>query len=139
MNNAVFGKTTENLFKRLIVQLVSNQSNTRKLTTKPTCWNRPIYVGSSILDLSKHLCTISITIIWTQSMDLTHCCCLPTLIVYVIPLFHLHRMFIKIWWKTNIFSTHRNMTQTIHYIVQKIRKSCGKGRTKHMASQYNNS
>ena len=84
MNNAVFEKTTENLCKRLIVQLVNNQSKAQMLTTKPSFHafkifkedlvavhmlkqklylNRPIYVGFSILDLSKHLCTISITII----------------------------------------------------------------------------
>ena len=76
MNNAVFGKTLENLRKRLRVQLVNNQSKVRKLTGKPTfhafrifnedlvaghilqqCLylNRPIYVGFCILDLSKIL------------------------------------------------------------------------------------
>jgi hypothetical protein len=72
MNNAVFGKTIENLRKRLIVQLVNNQSKARKLTSKPTFHafrifnedlvavhmlkqrlylNRPIYVGFTILDV----------------------------------------------------------------------------------------
>jgi len=76
MNNAVFGKTMENLRKRLLVQLVNSQSKARKLTSKPTFHafrifnedlvaihmlkqklylNRPIYVGFSILDLSKIL------------------------------------------------------------------------------------
>jgi hypothetical protein len=76
MNNAVFGKTIENLRKRLIVQLVNNQSKARKLTSKPTFHafrifnedlvavhmlkqrlylNRPIYVGFTILDVSKTL------------------------------------------------------------------------------------
>ena len=76
MNNAVFGKTMENLRKRMDVQLVNNQSKARKLTSKPTFHafkifnedlvavhmskqklylNRPIYVGFSILDLSKTL------------------------------------------------------------------------------------
>jgi hypothetical protein len=36
MNNAVLGKTMENLPKRLIVQLVNNQAKARKLTSKPT-------------------------------------------------------------------------------------------------------
>jgi hypothetical protein len=76
MNNAVFGNTMENLRKRLIVELVSNQSKTRKLTSKPffhafrifyndlvavhmfkqhLYLNRPIYVGFTILDVSKTL------------------------------------------------------------------------------------
>ncbi len=76
MNNAVFGKTMENLRKRLIVELVNNQSKARTLTSKPSFHafkifnedlvaihmlkqklylNRPIYVGFSILDLSKTL------------------------------------------------------------------------------------
>ena len=76
MNNAVFGNTMENLRKRLIVELVSNQSKTRKLTSKPSFHafrifnndlvaahmlkqhlylNRPIYVGFTILDVSKTL------------------------------------------------------------------------------------
>ena len=74
MNIAVLGKTMENLRKRLIVQLVKNQSKARKMTSKPSFHafkivnedyvavhmlkqklylNRPIYVGFSILDLSK--------------------------------------------------------------------------------------
>ena len=76
MNTAVFRKTMENLRKRLIVELVNNQSKARKLTRKPTFHafkifnedlvavhmlkqklylNRPIYVGFSILDFSKIL------------------------------------------------------------------------------------
>ena len=79
MNNSVFGKTMENLRKRINVQLVkgNNEMNKlRKLIAKPSFntfkvfndnlvavhmykdtlkLNRPIYVGMSILDLSKHL------------------------------------------------------------------------------------
>ena len=76
MNNAVFGKTMENLRKRRIVELVNNQSKAWKLTSKPSFHafriinedlvaihmrkqklylNRSIYVGFSILDLSKTL------------------------------------------------------------------------------------
>ena len=36
MNSAVFGKTMENLPKRLIVQLANSQSKARKLTSKPS-------------------------------------------------------------------------------------------------------
>ena len=70
MNTAVFGKAMENLRKRLLIQLVNNQSKARRLTSKPTFHpfrifnedivavhmlkqrlylNRPIYVGFSIL------------------------------------------------------------------------------------------
>ena len=72
MNNAVFGKTMENLHKRLIVQLVNNQSKARKLIfhafrifnedlvavhmlKQRLYLNRPIYVGFTILDVSKTL------------------------------------------------------------------------------------
>ena len=76
MNNSVFGKTMENLRKRIDVKLVNSEKKVRKLTCKPTFHafkmfnedlaaihlrkaklklNRPIYVGFSILDLSKTL------------------------------------------------------------------------------------
>jgi hypothetical protein len=76
MNNAVFGNTMENLRKRLIVELVSNQSKTRNLTSKFSFHafrifnndlvavhmlkqhlylNRSIYVGFTILDVSNTL------------------------------------------------------------------------------------
>jgi hypothetical protein len=78
MNNSVFGKTRENLRKRVDVKLVrsSEEDRLRKLIAKPNyarckifdddlaaqhmhktslCLNRPIYLGMSILDLSKLL------------------------------------------------------------------------------------
>ena len=76
MNNSVFGKTMENLRKRVDVRLVTNENKLLKLTSKPTyvsskifnenlvavhkiketlTLNRPAYVGASILDLSKTL------------------------------------------------------------------------------------
>ena len=78
MNNSVFGKTMENLRKRINVHLVKSGENDklRKLISKPSFnafkvfnenlaavhmhkdtvrLNRPIYVGMSILDLSKNL------------------------------------------------------------------------------------
>ncbi|KAK3731226.1 hypothetical protein QZH41_004694 [Actinostola sp. cb2023] len=76
MNNSVFGKTMENLRKRVSVRLVNTPKQLKKLTAnplfdyfrifdenlvgvnmkKPTLYlNRPIYVGFCILDLSKVL------------------------------------------------------------------------------------
>ena len=76
MNNIVFGKTMENLRKRVDVRLVTNEKKLLKLTSKPTyvstkifnenlvavhkikealTLNRPAYVGMCILDLSKTL------------------------------------------------------------------------------------
>ncbi len=76
MNNSVFGKTMENLRKRVDVRLVTNEKKLLKLASKPTyvsskifngnlvavhkiketlTLNRPAYVGMCILDLSKTL------------------------------------------------------------------------------------
>lgn len=76
MNNSVFGKTMENLRKRTDIRLVHNAKTMKKLCAKPSfktfkifnsdlagvhlmqtkiVLNRPIYVGASVLDLSKVL------------------------------------------------------------------------------------
>ena len=76
MNNSVFGKTMENLRKRVDVRLVTNEKKLLKMSSKPTyvsskifnenlvavhkiketlTLNRPAYVGMCILDLSKTL------------------------------------------------------------------------------------
>ena len=76
MNNSVFGKTMENLRKRVDVRLITDEKKLLKYTSKPTyvsskifnenlvavhkiketlTLNRPAYVGMCILDLSKTL------------------------------------------------------------------------------------
>ena len=76
MNNSVFGKTMENIRKRVDVRLVTDEKKLLKITSKPTYFsskifnenlvavhkiketltlNRPAYVGMCILDLSKTL------------------------------------------------------------------------------------
>ena len=76
MNNSVFGKTMENIRNRVDVQLVKNKEQAQKLVNKPNfesfkifsenliaChmkktklrFDKPIYVGMSILELSKTL------------------------------------------------------------------------------------
>ena len=76
MNNSVFGKTMENIRKRVYVRLVTDENKLLKMAAKPTyvsskifnenlvavhkiketlTLNRPAYVGMCILDLSKTL------------------------------------------------------------------------------------
>ena len=76
MNNSVFGKTIENIRKRQNVILLDDKKQALKLSSKPNfdritifdsnriaChmkktevyFNKPIYVGQAILDLSKTL------------------------------------------------------------------------------------
>ena len=76
MNNSVFGKTIENIRKRQNIILVDNRKVAQKLTNRPNFeratifdknlialhlkrtevyFNKPVYVGQAILDLSKTL------------------------------------------------------------------------------------
>ena len=76
MNNSVFGKTMENIRKRVDIELVNNKEKAEKLSAKPNfnhcnifnenlvaihmkktklVFNKPVYLGMCILDLSKTL------------------------------------------------------------------------------------
>ena len=76
MNNSVFGKTMENIDSRVNIGLVCDELKAIKHTAKPNyerltivdenlvaihikntkiCYNKPIYLGMSILDLSKKI------------------------------------------------------------------------------------
>ena len=76
MNNSVFGKTMENIRNRVDVRLVNHQNKAKKLISKPNlkhwtrfdenliavhlkrtklAFNKPVYCGMAILDISKTL------------------------------------------------------------------------------------
>ena len=76
MNNSVFGKTMENIRNRVDIKLITNEKEAKKLISKPNFhhrtiftenliavhmkktkvyYNKPIYLGMCILDLSKTL------------------------------------------------------------------------------------
>ena len=76
MNNSVFGKTMENIRNRVDIKLVTDKKKARKLAAKPNfnhcnifskdlaaihmkktelTFNKPVYLGMCILDLSKTL------------------------------------------------------------------------------------
>ena len=76
MNNSVFGKTIENIRKRQNIFLIDNRKKAAKLSSRPNFdratifdknliavhmkktevyFNKPVYVGQAILDLSKTL------------------------------------------------------------------------------------
>ena len=76
MNNSVFGKILENIRNRVDIRLISSNNVAQKLAAKPNfdrCtifdenliavhmkktklyFNKPVYLGMSILDLSKPL------------------------------------------------------------------------------------
>ena len=87
MINSVYGKTMENLQKIINVRLVNNAKDLIKYTSKPTyithkifgkncaaiheikpglMLNKPIYVGFTVLDLSKWEIMTSITTLLTK-------------------------------------------------------------------------
>ena len=66
LNNAVYGKTMENMRERIKIRVVKNIQDFIKYTSRPTCvnWklfsnkisltlNEPIYVGFTVLEISK--------------------------------------------------------------------------------------
>ena len=76
MNNAVYGKTMENVRKLRDIKLVSTDAERKKLVAKPNCYtwkqfsehlmaiemkrtkihmNKPVCVGQGVLDISKTL------------------------------------------------------------------------------------
>ena len=98
MNNSIFGKTIENIRKRQNIILVDNRQKAVKLISRPNFdratifdknliavhmkktevyFNKPVYVGQAILDLSKTL--IFITTIFKRNINtgLSYCLKIP--------------------------------------------------------------
>jgi hypothetical protein len=80
MNNSAFGKSLENIRNRVNIKLCSNEKKIEKFIAKPNfesrtmftenlaaihlkktkiVFNKPIYIGMSILDISKIACMTS--------------------------------------------------------------------------------
>ena len=74
LNNAVYGKTMENMRKRIKIRIIKNEKDLKKYTSRPTyinydyygktlivihekneqlTLNKPIYVGNTVLELNK--------------------------------------------------------------------------------------
>ena len=103
MNNSVFGKTIENIRKRQNIILVNDRDKALKLSSRPNFdrstifdsnlvavhmkktevyFNKPIYVGQAILDLSKILMfDFHYNYILKISIIIVLSCCLQTLTV----------------------------------------------------------
>ena len=94
MINSVYGKTMENLRKRINVRLVNNAKDFLKYTSKPTyithkifgkdyaaiheikpvlILNKPTYVGFTVLDWVNGRCMISIKILLKIILMLNYC------------------------------------------------------------------
>ena len=99
-NNSLFGKILENIRNRVDIWLISSDKIAQKLAAKPHCdhctvfdenliaihmkktklyFNKPIYLGMSILALSKSLCMTFITTILKLNMGITQNYSSPTL------------------------------------------------------------
>ena len=97
MINSVYGKTMENLRKRINVRFVNNKKDFLKYTSRPTyvnhklfnkgftaihevkpvlILNKPIYVGFTVLDLSK--CMIFTTTLLKKNLMLNYCLLIQT-------------------------------------------------------------
>ena len=91
MNNAVYGKNVENMWKRIKIRIIKNKKGCIKYTSKPTYarWNiydkklvaihekkigltlnKPIYVGFTALEISKWECIIFIIFLWSKNFTL---------------------------------------------------------------------
>ena len=119
MNNSVFGKTIENIRKRQNIFLMDDRKKAVKLTSRPNFhratifdknliavhmkktevyFNKPVYVGQAILDLSKTLMFNFITTIFKRNIKTGLSYCLLILIAGCIRFIQM--IFIKIYLMT---------------------------------------
>ena len=147
MNNAVFGKTMENLRNRtnIVLVRVNEQKKLRELLSHPLhdrysvfgkrlalvgiqmhkdhfLMNRPIYTGMTVLELS--CCMISTTTIWSPSMaqNASSSTQTPTLSY----LRSRQMTSTKTWERTWITMTRVIFQRTIHCTAKKTRRFSGK-------------
>ena len=97
--NSVYGKTMENLRKRINVRFVNNEKGFLKYTSRPTyvthklfdkdytaiheikpvlVLNKPIYVGFTVLDLSKWMIMIFTITLLKKNLMLNNCLLIQT-------------------------------------------------------------
>ena len=140
MNNSVYGKTCENIRKRVDVRLVTDKKKLSKLVSKPTFVNskifnedlvavhkiketltldRPAYVGMCILDQKFSCMIFTITTLKTNmGQKLNYCLLIQTVSVMRLR----QRIFIRNYERTNNYLTTVIIRKTVNFLSQQIRK-----------------
>ena len=155
MNNSVFGKTMENLRKRVDVKLVraGEDDRLRKLIASPSyaranifdddlaaiqmhksrlVLNRPVYVGMSVLDLSKHLMYDFYYNQLKSSMENTASSF--TRIQTPSSWKFKPRMSTRIWAQVRASTTHQTIRRTIDSTPRRTKKLWARRRTSALAA-----
>ena len=143
MINSVYGKTIENLRKRINVRLVNNEKDFLKYTRRPThitekifyenyaaiheikpalTLSKPIYVGFTVLELSKWL-MYDFLYNFIKNTLMLNCCLLTQT---VLPMKSNQKMFIKNFLSASICLTLEIFQKTQSFMIVKIKWSLAK-------------